>query len=198
MSNDARLDHIKNMARLSNQMATQHSILHDRLAKRALRQDLCLMVLSGTLVFLSVAKTSYVSAMLGWVSQDVDGALLIALLSFALFLISISEWRVDWKGRANSHKSASKAFAQMRREMKRIAQKEGAIDDEEFRIATERYDVFTESAPNIPEHDFNWTKRRHKLKVLESRFMDLYPGANPLLVRVRIRWRDNRGKLDDI
>lgn len=198
MSNETRLDHIKKMARLSNQMATQHAILHDRYSKRALRQDLSLMVLAGALVFLSVAKTSYVSTILGWVSLEIDGVLPISLLSFAVFLISISEWRVDWKGRAHSHQSAVKAFSQMRRELKRIAEQEGDIGDQDFRVATERYDAFTGHAPVIPERDFNRTKRRHKLKILESRFMDLYPGANPLLVRVRIRWRDNRGKLDDI
>lgn len=180
---------LKQRSRLCNQMASQHAYLRDKFSRRIKIVDVVLVTLAGILTFVSVAREEFLISIEALLRLPFDLASTIPVFSFLIFILSVLVWRVDWKGQSEAHAQALRIFAELRSELKTALNSSDIYVQEQFPQLVGKYDSAGETTVSIPEKYFNVTKRHHKLKVLESKFLDRYPGVNRLLFGFCVRLR---------
>jgi len=186
-------DEIERMFRVTDQMATAHSILRDRLRSRALIVEVCLLLGSAGLTTLALLDPSSVQAFL---KTDISVSLLRALVGLFTFTASIVQLKVDWRGRGGLHARTVEFLVALKHELGR-AKLESETHERQrlFELARARFELIGALTPPIPDREFIALKRQHRLKVEVSRILDQHPGTWAWLARLRITIRDNCGWL---
>ena len=172
-----------------------HAVLRDRYERRALWLSTALV---GVSLFLSI---------FAFVSDDLLRTLgyeapmarfVLGVASVSVLLLSITEFRVDWKASALRHREAAERLARLKGRYRRvIAETEEREDVGYAELAVEYYRTMVSLGP-IPERLFTRLKANHEFKKALSRRLDSNPGAPWWLVWARLRiegtWRVLRGE----
>ncbi|MHC5057063.1 MAG: hypothetical protein ACYTKD_20490 [Planctomycetota bacterium] len=192
---DQKREALKRTARVADQMCTAHAVLHDRCYWLALGLDLLLLICAvwlNAMVFVEPAISLRLSPL------GIDSKLWLGLLAIAAFFLSVAHVRIGWKSKRNAHAKARAFYASIKTECRHLLSRSKEVDDACFKSLMDRYAFGGEVLVEIPEARFLSLKKRHKLKVLISRYMDRRPGASLLCLRFRLWWRDTRAKLPTV
>lgn len=178
---------LKRKKRVADLMVSAHSVLAHRYKGRGVALDILLMIASLFTAFVSII--GFFRAKVPLLGREVDLNLLAIIGSCAIVIVSLAEWRVDWKGLADRHGEAFREFSLIKGELTRaIANGASAIDDDVRRI-NERYDYIGNKMEPIPSHQFLALKQKHARKVYVSRLLDKWPflSSRILLICLQIR-----------
>lgn len=174
-------------------LVTAHSVLRDRYARRAFSIDIT--ILGDTLWLTAMA---FVEPSIGiklspfGLSKD----LWLGLLAVAGFFLSIVQIRVDWKGKEDAHARACEAYASVKRECGNLLAQE-KIESSDYKRILDKYESAGSLSIPIPEAEFNKLKGLHKIKIEISCHLDNFPAASPILLKLKLWWRDNMGKCNE-
>jgi len=179
--------------RVLDQTLTAHSILRDRYGK----WSLCLTV---GLLALAVVLNAFVFA-----SDEVftlfggdpgDVRLWLGMVSVAILILSIADFKVDWQGRAKLHQDAVRRLRNLKAEFRSArARSKDDISDELIEGLSQGYAKVMEELPPIPENEFVRLKVQHLRKVRLSREVDNWPGVPLVFRRCYNCFRDSRAWL---
>ncbi len=182
-------DEIASLARRSDQTCTIHAFLRDRYTWRADVLDYSLMAVSTYLLGLSFVEPVVGVSM----SFGADTKILVAILSIATFLLSVVQFKSDWKLFAQAHSDAFSESAAVKSECGAILNGTRAASLAELQRIRSRYDLIADTTTPIPESQFVKGKARHLRKIYLSKYLDTHPGALPTLVFAKLILRDNFG-----
>jgi hypothetical protein len=99
--------------------------------------------------------------------------------------------KTDWKARSDAHKRTLDLYAEVKREAGYLLAS-NSTDENEVRRVISRYDMASAVAIEIPEKYFLRLKRSHRVKVLLSKHLDLYPASSLSLMRIKLWLEHNR------
>lgn len=194
MPHDARED-IKRMRRVADQMVTAHAVLEQRYKTYSTLMDISLMASSFVLIVLSVASafrdaTEVLGAHVSLTTVTIIGSALV-------FVISVAEWRVQWKGKAARHGDARKEFSTIKSELGALLGQSDPLDQTEERRLLKEYQAVGARSPAIPDNKFLALKQIHLRKVYVSRLLDKHPFAPILLIRLRAHFAHSKRVFSD-
>jgi hypothetical protein len=185
---------LERIVRVSDLLTTAHAGLRDRNSFRALLLDLSILAISTWLVALAFIEPR-INATL--TPLGVDPQLWAGSLAILVFLLTLVQIKTDWKSRADAHRRAVDLYSEVKREARYLIAT-GIIEESEWRRVLARYDLASSVAVTVPEAEFLTWKRRHRTKVEMSRYLDDFPTASPLLLRLRWWFRDNFRRDDNV
>jgi len=170
--------------RVSDQLCTGYAVLRDRYKEWATAMDLIILALSAWLSALSfVSNEIAVVVTPHGLSKD----LWQGLLSTFVFVCSLVQLQVNWKGRAQLYQQAVLSLSSFVKESRPlIAQPEPNA----IRSALLKYQTVTDSIEPIPEASFLALKRRHRIKLVLSDLLDKRPGASIWVLKLQVWFRD--------
>lgn len=178
------VDHeTKRQYRLVDQLLSMHADVRDIFERRAFALNTALI---GTSLVLSVLAFvgEEVLALLGGDARLTR--LQLGSVALVLLLLSIAEYRVDWKGAASRHNEAAKRLGQLKAFYRRSC---WSSEAEEL---TREYETTMELIPAIPERWFTRLKARHLFKRALSEQLSANPRTFEWLLRVRLRFQGLR------
>lgn len=164
-----------------DQMVTMHAILHDHNQRLALIFDILLLCTSTVLcatVFLDPSILTRYN-----ISSDTS-KLVIGICSIITFLISLISLRVNWKQKGDRHAQARDTLSRLKLECRGLLKSESEDEWEKVGEYLKVYDITMDSLPVIPENQFHKLKAAHKRKVEFSKFIDKYPRAPYLSLKL--------------
>ena len=180
-------DELDRIRRVSDTLCTGHAGLRDRLARRALILDLCVLGFSSWLIAMAFIEPR-INVQL--TPLRLDSTIWVGVLSVATFFLTLVQFKTDWKGRADAHRRTFDIFAEVKREAGYLLAA-GDIEEAACRRVLSRYDLASAVGIEIPEREFLRQKRRHKVKIALSKHLDAHPSASIPLTRIRFWIRDN-------
>ena len=176
-------------------MLSAHSILRDRMRRRAVALDLALFAVAIALCATALLDPAVLDSL--HIHRE-RARIALGVLALAAFFLSLAQWRVDWKDMASRHAAACNALAALKAECR------------QWKV---RYEAGERSSPGeidawfanmdgrlgelqpIPDCLFASLKASHKRKIEVSRLLDRYPTAPLMLVRLKLAIRHIRGLL---
>lgn len=187
---------LKDMERLTNQMATMHSGLHNHYTWWNSALNILLLVISACLLSLAFISEEFVQRTIE-ISPDVfkwiNGIAAIANFSFGLVLLV---WQPSQK--AAAHSQAVAHYTKAKYEIKRLKSKEVWLTEEELQLTEEELQLAEEKLqrieaqyledrdlPRIPEDKFLPLKRWHLIKVDLSKQLDKNPFEPLWLIQLK-------------
>jgi hypothetical protein len=168
-------------------LTSMHSILRDEYSRKSTIVD---CVLFGSSIIL-VALVFLDPALLGWLPLSAFGSrVLIGVFALVTFFISLVIFRVDWKSKAELHKRSAEAYSHIKLECQELLITFNIASDTEIQKLLTRYRDLSEICVAVPEASFLRLKKKHKMKVALSRYLDDNPGACIWLLRLRTWFAD--------
>lgn len=193
MSTEADLaGEIRRIRRVADMLCSGHAVLRDAYARKALALELSILGLSTWLAALAFVAPRL---NLSLTPFRVDPQLWGGVLSVLTLFLAIAQLKTDWKGRSDAHRRSVAIYAEVKREAGYLLAC-GELEERACRRIFAQYDLASAVSIEIPERFFLREKQRHKLKVAVSRYIDSHPAASILLVRLRLRIRDNFGSTE--
>lgn len=175
--------------RVSDQSCTAYAILRDRYRRRSTLLDVVILLLSAWLTAMVWVQPVIAEQLTPFkLHKDIW----IGFLSVGTFGLSLVQLQVNWKARASSCHQALTVLSTYVKELRPLR---ASPEPAKIEAALERYQAITEPLEPIPEAEFLKMKQRHQIKVRISKHLDTHPGANLWLLRLSLRWRDNRALL---
>jgi hypothetical protein len=185
-------EEIDRMFRLTDQMATSHSVLRDRYHFYSLIVEVVVLVGSASLTSLAFLDPGILKSL---IPHQLPPAIVLAFAGLITFIASIIQLKVDWAGQSALHAKAAEFVFELKHELGRI---QVAVSEGEkealFVPARARYEMIGKLTPPIPDVQFLSLKRFHCLKVEVSKRISEHPGAWPWLMKLRITLADNFGR----
>jgi hypothetical protein len=180
-------DELARVRRVADMLCTGHAILRDRYARRALAIDLSVLCLSTWIVALAFVDPAINVRLTPWrLSPNIWGG----FLSVGVFILSIIQLKADWKGRADAHKRTLDLYAEVKREAGYILASP-EIDQSSSRRVLSRYDMASAVGIELPESQFLYLKKKHRIKVAISKELDSRPSASIAILRIKMWLKDN-------
>ena len=178
---------LERVKRVSDMLITMHSVLRDGYSRRSIAVDCALFassIILAALVFVD-------PALLGWLPLSAFGSrILIGLFALVTFFLSLVIFRVDWKSKAELHKRAAEAYANIKLDCQELIVTFDNASDSEIQKLLVKYKDLGQICIAVPEASFLRLKQKHKMKVALSRYLDDNPGACIWLLRLRIWFAD--------
>jgi hypothetical protein len=188
MNSEAKLkEELERIRRVADLSCSGHAGLRDRYARMALALDLSIIASSTWLTALAFVAPHFNVTLTPF---DADPQLWTGLLSVTTFLLSIVQFKTDWKGRSDAHRRTVAVYAEVKREAGYVLAS-GNWEGQASQRVFARYDMASAVGVEMPERFFLREKRRHRMKVAISRYLDMHPGASIALTRARFWMRDN-------
>ncbi len=170
-------DEFLSRMRKTDQQASMCSILKERYHARALTLDIILLVGSSV-----GAVTRFASpAVFPWVAEDTF-RLVAGVAATVLFVASVVSLRVGWKAKAEVYGGASREWAALKMQGRRI--QASGLPDDATREWLHRYGFCGKGAA-VPEDEFVVLKQRHLRKVALSKAVSERPFRSLWLLRIR-------------
>lgn len=178
---------LERIRRVSDQLCSGHAGLRDRYLRRAVVLDLLILAASTWLVALSFVAPSVNKELAPF---GIQPNIWVGVLGTATFFLTIVQIKTDWKSRADAHRRTLEMYAEVKREAGYMLANE-VFDELDFRRVLSRYDLVSAVGVEIPESEFLRQKKRHKMKVELSRYLDDSPFSSLSIVRFKLWVRDN-------
>lgn len=175
-------------------LCSAHANLKDRYARRAVLLDSFLLISSALLAIHILADKDFLQKVTPF---GLEYQTILAVLSIFVFVLSILELRVNWKGKAQAHAKSLALYAEVKRELGYIISSSRIIKADVMRVIS-KYDMAAELGTSISEKDFLTQKKKHRAKIKMSKYLDDFPHANIPLTCLKFFWVDNvaNGKTD--
>lgn len=178
---------LERIHRVSDMLVTMHSALRDEYARRSTIVDCFLF---GSSIIL-VALIFMDPALLNWLPLSATGSrIVLGVFALITFFLSLVVFRVDWKARSESHRYAAQVYSQIKLECGQILGGFDSIADSEIQKLFVRYTDLGRICVAVPEGSFLRLKKKHKIKIALSKYLDENPGASLLLLRLKIWFAD--------
>ena len=182
---------LERIRRVSNTLCSGHADLRDRYARYAFILDISILSLStwiATLAFIDPKLAPMITPF------KLETQIWTGALGTIAFFLSILQLRVDWKGRANSHKRSLEVYADVKRCTGHLLSSENELNNQEYNDVLSRYHMANVVGVSIPEREFLRQKKRHLQKIEVSKVLDTQPAASIFILRIRFWFRDNLKK----
>jgi len=179
---------IARIREVSDMLCTGHASLRDRFQRRALLLDFSIFAISIWLVSLAFVEPRI---NLSLTPFNLDPPLWSGLLAILALLLSVLQIKVDWKGRSDAHRRSLEVYSEVKREAGYLLASCAEPDEDSCQRIFSRYDLASSVGIAIPESEFLTQKRRHKLKISLSKYLDERPSASIPLTRLKLWLRDN-------
>jgi hypothetical protein len=114
----------------------------------------------------------------------------VGCLSVGVFFLSIVQLKTDWKGRADAHRRTLDLYAEVKREAGYVLAS-AEVDEASCRRVLSRYDMASAVGVELPEKDFLYLKRKHRIKIAISKQLDAAPSTSIVLLRLKMWFADN-------
>lgn len=176
--------------RVSDMLASCHSALRDRYARRALILDLAILVASVWLVAMAFVDPEIAKH---FSIPGISAANTIGLLAVSTFVLSLFQLRTDWKYCAERFDQAAKAYALVKLALGAVLADE-PLDNKQCDRVLENYRSIGERVVAVPERQFIRLKKRHLMKMRISQVLDKHAATSIFLVRLRL-WHSDTQKL---
>ena len=184
---DGLTDELRRRARVADQMLSAHAVLRDRYLWHAKLLDL---VSFGLATLLCALTFSDPTRLLPIGLPAMTWAVVLGMASLGLFLLSVVDLLVDWKGQAGRHGQACEALARVKSEASELIALNPA-PVEQVVVFLRAAALTAGSQVPIPERQFAALKAYHKHKVEVSRCLELHPSAPAWLVGLALRCRSS-------
>lgn len=167
-----------------DQMLTMHSSYRDRMERRAFFLNTSLI---GFSLFLTVFAFigDDLLRVLGFDPELTRFAL--GLVAATLLILSITEYRVDWRSSAHGHGKAASLLSDLKAEYRKCHTTAAEKEIEMHSRLTEKYNITMNNLPKIPDRWFNTLKAEHVFKVLLSKRISQSPKTWPWLILIQLR-----------
>lgn len=99
--------------------------------------------------------------------------------------LSIVQLKTDWKGRADAHRRTLDLYAEVKREAGYMLASANT-DETSCRRVLSRYDMASAVGIELPESEFLYLKRRHRIKIAISKRLDTCPSASIFLLKLKM------------
>lgn len=182
---------LSRMFRVADMLVTCHAILRDNFARRSLLLDIFILSCAAWLTAMSFVDPQVVAVL---VPVSIAPQIAIGLVALAIFILSLIQLKVDWKGRSALHGRAAAVYGDLKSELGTLLANANEVDDRQFAAIREKYVLIGRETIPIPDSRFTRLKQKHKLKIEISKFIDQHPAANIFVLKCRLWWRDNRRK----
>ena len=180
-------DEVKRVRQVADMLCTGHAILRDRFGRRALALDLGVLGLSTWIVALAFVDPTLNAKLTPW---HLNPSIWVGTLSVGVFFLSLVQLKTDWKGRADAHRRTLDLYAEVKREAGYLLASSGP-DDDAYRRVLSRYDMASAVGVELPEREFLYLKKRHRIKIAISKRLDTCPASSILLLHVKMWFTDN-------
>lgn len=185
----AEADELQRVFRVTDQTCSQHALLRDRFSRKALVLDLITLALGVYLVSLAFVDPAIARKL---TPAPLSPIIFIGFLGVGQLFLGILQLRVDWKARSDAHARSMSLHADLKRELGTLLARDPAtVTDVDYVRVRAQQAMTSNAALPVPDADFLWTKRHHKLKVAVSKHLDGHPGASILLTKLKFLLRDN-------
>ena len=123
--------------------------------------------------------------------------MLLGSIATVILLLSITEFRVDWKSSAANHEDAVRRLSALKAEYRkrRCAVREGGCDD--WARLDRDYHRTMDRVPAIPERAFAGLKAAHQFKVALSKRASKNSLGPAWFMRLVLRWEGIRTEYRD-
>ena len=170
--------------RVIDQMLSMHSILRDRMERRA-------FWLNTVLVASSLCLTVFVfvgDGLLEEIYLDPKSTrFALGLVAVVILISSITEFRIDWRAVAGRHADAALRLAELKAVYRRSRTDTVNNNPQKHRRLTSEYDKVMSILPPIPDRWFNKLKAEHHFKRLLSVRISQNPTMPMWLLRLQLR-----------
>lgn len=177
---------VARIERVSDMLCTGHAHLRDTYYRRALFLELVILGASTWLLALTFVEPRINARLTPF---NLDPQMWTGIIGITVFFLTLIQIKNDWKGRSDAHRRTADLYAEVKREAR--CQLSLGLTDEAFRKIVARYDLANATGIPMPESQFLRQKRRHKIKVALSQYLDQHPGAWLPAVYLRMWIRDN-------
>lgn len=157
-----------------DQMLTMHSLLRDRMKRRAFWLNTALIGSSLFLCVFSFVGDDVLRAL------DFDPAMtrfVLGLVSVIVLLISITEFRVDWASESGKHGEAVARLGVLKAKYRRTFSETSGNDPKRNNRLTSEYEKLMKGLPAIPDRWFGKLKAEHRFKRILSERISECPKA---------------------
>jgi hypothetical protein len=180
-------EELTRVRRVADMLCTGHAILRDRFARQALTVDVAVLGLSTWIIALAFVDPA-INARL--TPRGQDPRIWVGCLSVGVFFLSIVQLKTDWKGRADAHRRTLDLYAEVKREAGYVLAS-AEVDEASCRRVLSRYDMASAVGVEVPEKDFLFIKRKHRMKIAISKHLDAAPSTSIALLRLKMWLADN-------
>lgn len=190
MSEDPVTTRLKSIKRVADQTCSAHAELRDRYANLAFALDLLILSASAWTLTLAFADPAIAARLAPF---RIPPTIWTGLMGVAIFLATLTQLKLDLKGRSDAHRRACDAQADVKKAAADAARREE--DPDRLTEVEARLALASAIGVPVPEREFVRLKRKHLQKVALSRHLDAHPFASPTRLRWTWWWRDNFGVL---
>ena len=167
-------------------LLSMHSSLREKYERRAFWLNTTQI---GASMFLSVFAFVSDNVLESWGYHPEIARVAIGLSAILILLLSITEFRVDWKTVASRHSDAGKQLAELKALFRRRFSETRSAGEAPATLAELRtqYERTMEDLRPIPERRFNRLKAGHEFKRILSRRLSENPKAPWWFLRAQLR-----------
>lgn len=180
-------EQVEKTRKKSDLLCSAHANLKDKYSLWAILLDSFLLTSSALLALHILADKEMLSRFSPF---GIQYETLLGSLSIIVFILSVLELRVDWKGKAQSHAKSLALYAEVKRELGYALSSNRLIKADVRRVMS-KYDMAAELGSSISERDFLVQKKKHVAKIRMSKYLAERPSANIPLTRLKFFWSDN-------
>ena len=173
-----------------DQLLSMHSLLCERYRLRA-------FILNTAQIGISLLLCGF-----AFVADDVlrslgldpaRGRFVLGIIAVIVLLLSITEFRVDWKAVGSKHREAMRHLAELKAKYRKAFSESAGGDCERNSRLTAEYEKLMAVLPPIPEQYFIQLKASHRFKLILSQRVGRNPKAPVWFLRIQLRWEGVRG-----
>ena len=188
--NDSSKEENERQYKLIDQSLSMHSSLRDKYGRYALWLNTIQIGVSLFLCGFAFVADGVLRS-LGF--DPARARVVLGIFAVIVLLLSITEFRVDWKAVGSKHSEAARHLTELKAKYRK-AFSESAGDDPQknFRLTTE-YDKMMALLLPIPEQYFIQMKGGHRFKQELSQRVSRNPKAPVWFLRIQLRWEGIRG-----
>jgi len=170
--------------RVVDQMLTMHSLLRDRMERRAFWLNTALIASSLFLTVFTFVGDDLLRAL------NLDPTLtrfVLGLVAVVVLICSITEFRVDWRSVAGRHAEAVSRLSRMKAIYRQLFTDTGGNDPTTNEKLTSECDNMMSNIATIPDRWFNALKAEHQFKRLLSERISQRPKTPIWFLRLQLR-----------
>jgi hypothetical protein len=170
--------------RVVDQMLTMHSLLRDRMERRAFWLNTALIASSLYLTVFTFVGDDLLRKL------DLDPArtrFVFGLITIVVLICSITEFRVDWRSIAGRHAEAVSRLTRMKAKYRQFFTDTGGNNPQMNKILTSECDNMMSNISTIPDQWFNVLKAEHQFKRLLSERISQCPKTPIWFLRLQLR-----------
>ncbi len=178
-----KLEKIKDTA---DMMVSAHAFLKERYRLWSILSDVFLFSCTVLLCVVAFADQSLLVRFLGS-----DFNIYVGIFAIVAFVYSFVASNLDWKVKAERHKSAFEKYLELKFECADILQRANKGENVAIERFMEKYQTSTPMIMSVPEKYFLRCKKHHKRKVAISKYLDQHPGTSICLFKLKLWFSDN-------